>query len=406
MVNKSYEQAQSTGLYEKPASLRGKYDNVRRFWEDEITCLFLKPYLEGIRRQAESEERGVRILDLGCGSGDGYELLTSVADRKAGPEASDNRVLPGNAIERYLGIDINPGLLEQGRAVFRKNERVQFQEGSFSEGLPVDEGEKPFDLYLSTYGTFSHCTDSVATKLLADIAGHADKGAIVVADWLGWHAFEWQDLWTETLAEDQVMQYIISYLTDPDEKENMEFEPFELRLMNKETIQNIVNNASEQSAKGLKLLETFDRSVFIGRHMETGDYFSKPQPLRRVMNSLLEPGRRTPLEQAFVEYAPREGFKADNNYFQRIVQCWNSLVQYTLELMSSQHVFPPSGPPALQRAASTMQQLVQATAILDLEDARANIIEPQLTYLLRGFEAELQEGEGRAHGIVAVMQVI
>ncbi len=406
MVNKSYEQAQQTGLYEKPASLRGKYDNVRRFWEDEITCLFLKPHLEDIRKHAESAERGVRILDLGCGSGDGYELLTSAADRKAASSEQDNRLLPDNSIETYLGIDINPGLLEQGRAVFRKNERVQFQEGSFSEGLPLAEGEKPFDLYLSTYGTFSHCTDKESIKLLADIADHANQGAIVVSDWLGWQAYEWQNLWTETLAEDQVMQYIISYLTDPEEKENTEFDPFELRLMNKNTIQAIVNNAAQQSNNNLKLLSTFDRSVFIGRHMETGDYYPKPQPIRWVMNSLLEQGLRTDLKRAFIKYEPRQGFQAANSYFEQLVRCWNSLVQYVSEIMAGNNVFPPAGPPALQRAAGTMQQLVRATAILDLEDVRANIIEPQLAYQLRGLEAELQKGEGRAHGIVAIMQVV
>jgi len=405
MVNKCYEQAQNTGLYEKPASLRGKYDNVRRFWEDEITCLFIKPHLETVRRAAESEERGVRVLDLGCGSGDGYELITSAADRKANAGIQDHRVLPENVIETYLGIDINPGLLEQGRKAFKKNERVYFQEGSFAGGLPLDEGEKPFDLYLSTYGTFSHCTDSTAVKLLADIADHANAGAIVVADWLGWQSYEWQDLWTETLAEDQVMQYVISYLVEADERENTEFEPFDLRLMNKETICSIVERASKQCSKKFRILDIFDRSIFTGRHVETGDYYPRPQPLRRVMNSLLETGRRTELQQAHVDYVPREGFQEANNYFKHLAHCWNSLVQYVSDLLEGKNVFPPAGPPVLQRAASTMQHLVQATAALDLEDARANIIEPQLAFQLRGLEAQLQQGEGRAHGIVAVLRV-
>lgn len=405
MAKNPYEQARSTGLYEKPAGLRGKYDNVRRFWEDEVTCLFLKPHLQQAFQIAANAGRGVRILDLGCGSGDGYELITPVSDRKAGFSVRDNRILPENGIETYLGIDINPGLLEQGKAVFKRNERVRFQEGSFAGGLPLEEGEKPFDIYLSTYGTFSHCTDDIAVKLIADIADHANPGAIVVADWLGWHAYEWQNLWTGTLVEDQVMHYIISYLVEPGEREGVQFEPFELRLMNKETIYSIVARACEQSNKKLRILDIFDRSVFVGRHMETGDYFPRPQPLRRVMNSLLETNRRTNLEKACVDYLPREGFKETNIYFENLARCWNSLVHYVSDLLNGKDVFPPSGPPVLQRAAGTMQQLIKASATLDLEDARANIIEPQLAFQLKSLEVQLQQGEGRAHGIVAVLQV-
>ncbi len=33
----AYSEAVKSGLYEKQSGLVGKYDNVRRYWEDEIT---------------------------------------------------------------------------------------------------------------------------------------------------------------------------------------------------------------------------------------------------------------------------------------------------------------------------------------------------------------------------------
>lgn len=143
MVNKPYEQAQNTGLYEKPASLKGKYDNVCRFWEDQITCYFLQPYLAGIRQKAEREGRGVRVMDLGCGSGDGYELLTAATNRHHNLASDDNHLLPDSLIEKYVCVDINEGLLKQGKAVFAKNNRVSFRKGSFDQGLPVEDNEEP-----------------------------------------------------------------------------------------------------------------------------------------------------------------------------------------------------------------------------------------------------------------------
>ncbi|MBW2202465.1 MAG: hypothetical protein JRF71_16865 [Deltaproteobacteria bacterium] len=34
---KAYTQAFQTGKYDKATGLLGKYDNVRRFWEDQVT---------------------------------------------------------------------------------------------------------------------------------------------------------------------------------------------------------------------------------------------------------------------------------------------------------------------------------------------------------------------------------
>jgi hypothetical protein len=42
----AYNEALSSGQYQKPGGLIGKYDNVRRFWEDEQLGLYLRPYLE------------------------------------------------------------------------------------------------------------------------------------------------------------------------------------------------------------------------------------------------------------------------------------------------------------------------------------------------------------------------
>ena len=46
----AYTEAATSGLYAKQSGLVGKYDNVRRLWEDEITRLFLHPHLAAIDR--------------------------------------------------------------------------------------------------------------------------------------------------------------------------------------------------------------------------------------------------------------------------------------------------------------------------------------------------------------------
>ena len=74
----AYDEAITSGQYRKVTGLTGKYDNVRRLWEDEVMRLFLQPYLERMVDRKRQRGEGLRILDLGCGSGDGYELLKEV----------------------------------------------------------------------------------------------------------------------------------------------------------------------------------------------------------------------------------------------------------------------------------------------------------------------------------------
>ncbi|MFZ5633004.1 MAG: class I SAM-dependent methyltransferase [Bacillota bacterium] len=388
-VNMAYSQAFNTGLYGKPTGLRGKYDNVRRFWEDGITRRFIGTHMNGPGRPQK-----IRVMDLGCGSGDGYELIAGIT-------------ADGKDIELYTGIEINPNLLEQGKSIYRKYNNVCFRQGSFSDGLPVREGEQPYHLYLSTYGTLSHCSDTEAVRLLADIARHGGSGAVAVADWLGCYSCEWQDLWTPELPPDHFIDYVVSYLLDEEDRTAARLEKFPLRLMDRRTIIDLVNRAGAQAGRNIRVLNIFDRSVFVGRHMETSDYHGFPQALRGAVNSLWEQGRRTNLRELRVNYLPREGFDFANSYFQTLSGAWNTLVEYTEQLLSGVDPapLPANSPPVLKQAVDAMGMLIKRAAFLELEDPRANIIEPQLAYLLRGLETSLQRGEGMAHGIVAILQV-
>ncbi len=401
-IKKVYSQAFNTGLYGKPTGMHGKYDNVRRFWEDEVTRRFIGMYLN--RRPYPHK---FRVMDLGCGSGDGYELLTGI--NKAGEISSceNCRPSPGEEIELYTGIEINPNLLEQGKSIYKNHHNISFRQGDFSQGLPVGEGEPPYQLYLSTYGALSHLHDAEAARLFADIARHGGSGALIIGDWLGWHSYEWQDLWTHKPGPDHFIEYVVSYLLDGEDRAGAGLEKFPLRLMDRKTIYGLAERAGQEAGRPIRVLNIFDRSAFVGRHMETADYHSCPQKLRRAVNSLWEQGRRTELQELRVNYLPRHGFDRVNQYFQTLSGIWNTLVDYTGRLLSgaSPAPLPANSPAFLKRAAETIGMLINKISSLPLEDARANIIEPQLAYLLRELEVSQQKGEGLAHSIVAVLRV-
>ena len=64
-----------------------------------------------------------------------------------------------------------------------------------------------------------------------------------------------------------------------------------------------------------------------------------------------------------------------------------------------------SFPAPLQDALRTMDRVVASASAIDVGDTRANVVEPQLAYVLQRLEHTLQKGRGCGHGLLAVLRV-
>ena len=417
----AYNEALNSGQYQKPSGLLGKYDNVRRFWEDEELGLYLRPYLEPlVARKKERGER-LRILDLGCGSGDGFELITSINDicpkGKTGGGGNINeikrnlqqscktRVIEPNMLELYQGIDVNGGLLNQAHAIYGSRQNMVFVQSDFND---FDFGaEEPYDLYLANYGTLSHNTDQQTVELLSNIAKHSKDGALIMIDWLGRYSYEWQTLWTKDLEGNQWMDYVISYIHSDSGEKEQQLTSFPLRIMGRTEVLHIYRQAKKRAEAGIALRKLADRSSFVGRHIDTAQYNPHCQPLRRVVNSLFEPNLCTDLNEILIHYVPRDGFTKVNAYHQSFADCWNYLVIYTKALLegSKPSEALPEMPLHLRRSLSAMKDVVRAAARMKIGNPRASLVEPQLGYCLRELEMGLQKGLGCGHGLVAIFEI-
>jgi SAM-dependent methyltransferase len=411
-VKKPYTEAVSTGEYVKRSGLLGKYDNVRRFWEDEVTRLFIRPYLSHIVSEKAKRLERLRILDLGCGAGDGYDLLMGITTKDVGIYEYEVKLIDQELLGLYLGIDINPDLIEQARDCYGINEKIFFQEGDFTKGFPVHE--KPFDIYFTSFGTLSHNHDTQTINLLSELARHCEKNALIVCDWLGRYSYEWQDLWEEDPHQETFMDYRISYIYPPEDRQKANIESFPLRIISRDEILGIINEASKQSGVEIKVKKLFDRSIFVGRHMDTAEYNKHCPQIRGSINSLLEPNIRTHLTPLIIDYISKKGFPRLNHFFEGFAMCWNTLIKHTIDFLSGfqknallkedlseVYMFYPQ---ALKNAVQTMQNVINATGKLP-GDSRANIIEPQLAYALRKLEMEMQPGLGIGHGLVGILEI-
>ncbi|MFX0139628.1 MAG: hypothetical protein ACFFDN_38670 [Candidatus Hodarchaeota archaeon] len=414
----AYSQAVASGKYNRENGIHGKYDNVRIYWEDKVTRFFLRPYLEHLIQLRVKTGKKIRILDLGCGSGDGYELLTDI--NRSDSKLSDNEIhlITDDNLDHYKGIEINKDLLNQNVERWGENSKMQCVWGDFSQGLPVEKTEQPFDIYLTSYGALSHLNEEKTVRLFVDIVNHAENGSILVGDWLGRFSYEWQQLWNNDLSKEFWMDYVISYIYPAQFRDKVELASLNLRLLCQEEINRIIKRVREESGVKLELECLFDRSIFVGRHMDTGDYnlYLKSKQLRRMVNSLFELNYRTDLNQLLIEYHPHSEMSFLNKFFDQLQFCWNKLIQHTKQLLleydedygdkvNNKTKEITTYPDALLNAMQRMDQTMKGIKYFQQDDLRANIIEPQLAYVLRNLEISLQRGIGTGHSIIGIFTI-
>ncbi len=413
---KAYTQAATTGKYDKASGLLGKYDNVRRFWEDQLTGLFLRPALNDLIARKTRDMQRVRILDLGCGNGDGYDLIMGVNTKD--PEIYEyiTAAITPEGLQTYVGVDINEELLAQAAACYGGNPKMNFQREDLSNGLPggITQHE-PFDLYFSSYGTWSHFHDDQAVQLVADIARHAPDRALFVGDWLGRYSYEWQDLWDAPVDEEYFMDYRISYIYPEEERDKVDVASFPLRLMCQDEIQRIIDRAEKEANCRIVPIKYFDRSILVGRHLETGDYNINSPKLRYGINSLFEGYTRTDLESLIVDYVPRKGYDMLNGFFESFFMASNTLIKYTTALLANYDSekgvmgdlpeIQPFYPEPLKEAMHSMRRIIEGVGWLPWGDVRANVIETHIGYSLRKLEMDLQPGTGVGHSLCGIFEI-
>lgn len=402
----AYDEALSSGQYQKPSGLLGKYDNVRRLWEDEQLGIYLRPYLEKLVNRKKERAEKLRVFDLGCGSGDGVEFLTGIKSSNSPLSEHNARVIQPDMLELYKGVDINEGLLKQAESIYGGREDMVFVQSDFNNYRFTSE--EPYDLYLANYGTLSHNTDEQTVELLSNIARHSKDGTLILIDWLGRFSYEWQTLWTKDFESNQWMDYVISYIHSDSRAKSQQLTSFPLRFVGRQEVMHIYHQAKKKSGGSIALRQLADRSSFVGRHIDTAQYNPYAQPLRRLVNSLFEPNMHTNLDELLVQYVPLAGFNEANAYYQLLAYCWNYLIIYTKRLLEGSQL--PEAPARmsqpLRRSLSVMKRVVRAAAGARIGNPRACLVEPQLGYCLRELEIGLQQGQGFGHGLVATFEVV
>ncbi len=406
-AEKTYKNAVSDGHYELyMGGLCGKHDNVRTYWEDQIRGLHLRPYLNAMVNRKQRAGEKIRIIDLGAGSGEGIRLLTSWNRTDADLNVNQTKLLPLDMIECYVGSDLSEAMVEQGNKNFADSENIRFLQGDFSQGFPHKD-EEPFDIYFCSYASFSHLDDDQMKHLLDEIIDHANPRSLVVGEWLGRHSIEWPCYWDKN--GKQMLDYSMSWLHGSSPS-NVDIEHYPVRYWTGDEMTQLIESINNNRKHKLKLKKLHDCSIFVGRHVNTREYNDDVPPLRNVVNRLHEENFRTELNELFIDYIPTPGHDELNHYFAELALYWNTIIDYAKKRIEKR--YNPAELKNWSKLSSKVQiALMNIDRVLDaaywirMGDPRANIIEPQIGYALRGLEMEFQRGLGRGHSLIGIFEV-
>lgn len=409
-ILKNYANAVAIGAYDYHSpGLFGKHDNVRRFWEDRFTRQVTREFLHPFMADKYSQGGGIRVMDLGCGAGEGFKILTTLSPTPLTLSDRVEYLLTEEDVACYKGVDLSTDMIEKAKSL-HPGSRSEFIVADLNDGLPIAEDEAPYDLYFSSYGSLSHLETPALSRLVEQIGDRSSKRTIFIADLLGRFSYEWPGYWGDGTEVGEVRQpYSMSYIYLPHKRHSLEIDRFPITFWTGKAWHRFMEEVTQRQGVEISRFRLCDRSILVGRHLSTGEFNPSAPSLREYVNSLYETDVRTDLSQLIFTYEPQRQHPQLNEFFQGMQNAWNAVVYACLDALGDRpnpHLQLEKLPGVVKAAVEKIQHVVRIAESLHFDDPRANFVEPQLAYLLRDLEWNLQRGLGASHGLLALYELV
>ena len=350
----------------------------------------------------------IRVVDLGCGSGEGFDLLTHIPASRPFIVGKQCFILSPGQIS-YTGVDISGSMVAQGRKNYENHNNVRFEQADLNKGFPLMD-ERPFDIYFSSYASLSHLTPNKLQTLVEEILTHAEPGAIIVFDLIGKYSLEWPKYWNENRT---MLPYNMAYLTSPELRDKEPIQWFDVCFWTPALLFQTLDAASKKMEACIEIVHCFDRSIFLGRHMETGLFGSLRLNYRDQVNHLFDYEHREDIEHLFINLdwcAELEKIKPD--VWARLCdykEKWNCIIRLVEALLHGNDSIVSS------LIESTSQDLSGELKFLTwlyrnahrfpAVDFWASIMGPQIAVILRNIELSLEPALGCGHGLLCIVEI-
>jgi SAM-dependent methyltransferase len=403
-----FEAAVKRGFYGMDKSaLFGKKDNVRKYWEDAAVKMSIRPTIEQILERKEK----IRIIDLGCGSGEGVELLTHIPSTSTSVKTINKEfIISEQDIEIYDGVDISPAMIEQGTRNYAGRSQIKFAKADLSKGFPFMQND-PYDVYFSSYASQSHLTFAELKLLTQQIFSHIDNRGYMVFDLYGRYSPEWPKYWSKNCHE--FLPYTMAYLLPSQEQKPDKITWFDVTYWSGSELSGLIESAAAATGRKAKIATMLDRSIIIGRHMDTILFKKQRQQTRMAVNRLFDRDYRGEISGLSPDLRYLEEVKGTNKEaWERIFDYhnqWMAVVNMLGALMSSDDTevkrIIESSPDNLASELKMLAWLHRNADRFPVVDFWASVMGPQVACVLRNLELSLPQGLGCGHGLFCIVEV-
>ena len=279
-------------------------DFVKRHIEEPVSH---RVYDHAVRALGKPAGDTLTVVDLGCGTGDGIDLITEPHPGYR-PVADDYEL-------HYHGIDLDPNMISAARDTHPEaTSYAEFTVGDMRDSLP----DHPIDMVMSCGVPYSHLTpdeiEDVVEAVFDHIRRHRTRTTVVI-DILGRYSIEWPTKWDE-----QRWPYTMSFFEGgrPPIRDDMTH-------MCPDSLRPLISRAAATAGVHVEDITMTDRSVAVGRHTSTREFNPTIAPYRDLVNALHDGQPPSCVNDLRLPHSPSDATAppAVTDFFHRFTRTWN-----------------------------------------------------------------------------------
>jgi len=216
------------------------------------------------------------------------------------------------------------------------------------------------------------------------------------------------------LERDQTMlPYNMAYLIPPELRNKESIQWFDICYWTPSMLYHLLKTASEKTEACIQIFQCIDRSIFVGRHMETGLFGAPSFNYRYQINRFFDRDYREELEHLLVNLDWYTGHGKPqpvvwarlNDYKEK----WNWVINLVEALLHGNDI-------KVSRLIETVSQdisnelkflawLYRNAHRFPVVDFWASVMGPQIAVILRNIEMSLGPALGCGHGLLCVVEI-